>query len=66
MHERVYADELHTDVPSKLWFEPYIDMTVNEIVIYDPDYCAQHSMSSSSLKYVLWLYDSALETSFDR
>jgi hypothetical protein len=35
---KLYADELHTDVPSKLRFEPYIDMTVNEITIHDADY----------------------------
>jgi hypothetical protein len=31
------VDELHTDGPSSLWFEPYIDMTVNEIAVCDAD-----------------------------
>ena len=35
--QKLYADELHTDGPSRLWFEPYIDMTVNEIAVCDVD-----------------------------
>jgi hypothetical protein len=35
--QKLYADELHTDGPSRLWFEPYIDMTVNEIAVCDAD-----------------------------
>jgi hypothetical protein len=35
--QKLYVDELHTDGPSRLWFEPYIDMTVNEIAVCDAD-----------------------------
>jgi hypothetical protein len=35
--QKLYVDELHTDGPSGLWFEPYIDMTVNEIAVSDAD-----------------------------
>jgi hypothetical protein len=35
--QKLYAEELHTDAPSRLWFEPYIDMTVNEIAVCGAD-----------------------------
>ena len=35
--QELYAHELHTDGPSRLCFEPYIDMTMNEIAVCDAD-----------------------------
>jgi hypothetical protein len=31
------ARKLYEDDPSELWFEPYDDMDVNEILVYDAD-----------------------------